>query len=71
MLSTRGFVAVRCAKGGHEHVGDVDREWLDLSTFSVLKQTAADRADALGAAIPVWASGNPVVRIVPVEVREL
>lgn len=56
------FCAVRCTDG---------REWLDISTISLLAEEAERKAKETDTKLPQWARYNPVVRFAIVEIREI
>jgi hypothetical protein len=47
------------------------REWIDISTLSWCRKTAANKAERQDSLLPRWAEANPVVWVSVVEVREL
>jgi len=63
-LTHQGFCAVRLDS-------DAGKEWLDVSTISMQVATARQSADLMSGSAPGWGKANPVVRIMPVEIREV
>jgi hypothetical protein len=47
------------------------KEWLDTSTITLHPEDTKKEAQLSERYVPDWAKGNPVVRVVKIEIREV
>ena len=46
-------------------------EWIDISSWGYVAQTAKDKAEGTDSVIPIWANDNQVVRIAQFRLSEI